>query len=307
MHYKHIQRTPLWQVVIAVIICICFATWAPAQTLDTDAPPKSKPKFNITQPLGETYAAVTSVAIQQARLVIYRPRITHEKAGVISVYINDKYHTSLLQEAYTVVCFDTTKADLRTRLINAQGDQQAELDSRSSLGFKRGESLFVRVTELKNGSTRIDTVPQKTADPDISQARLQKHAISRVPETKPCLQEDLKITLGSDVYFEPKETELNAEAKKELLQVVDKINVKYKSFHQVKVHVVGYADDLVENRDNERIALERAQAVRTYFISNGISAEALTFEGRASNDKTKATSAGRAGRRAEVAVVLGLN
>ena len=199
MHYKHLQRAPLWQVVVAVILCVCFVTWAPAQTLGTDKPTKTK--FNITQPLGETYAAVTRVAIQQARLVIYRPRITDEKAGVISVYINDKYHTSLLQDAYTVVCFDTTKAQLRTRLINAQGDQQTELDSRSALGFKKGESLFVRVTELKNGSTRTDTVPQKTANPDISQARLQKHAISRVSEAKPCQQEDLVITLGSDAVW----------------------------------------------------------------------------------------------------------
>jgi len=304
MHNKHIQRAPLWQVVIAVIICVFFAKWAPAQTLGADAP--AKPKFNITQPLGETYAAATSVAIEQARLVIYRPRINNEKAGVISVYINDKYHTSLLQDAYTVVCFDTTKAQLRTRLINAQGDQQTELDSRSALGFKRGESLFVRVTDLKNGRTRMDIVPEKTANPDISQARLQKHAISRVPETKPCQQEDLVITLGSDAVFQSKETELNAEGKKELLQIVDKINVKYKSFHQVKVHVVGYADDLVENRDNERIALERAQAVCAYFISNGIRAEALTLEGRASIDKNNAGAAERAGGRVEVAVAVEL-
>jgi len=304
MHNKHIQRAPLWQVVIAVIICVFFAKWAPAQTLGADAP--AKPKFNITQPLGETYAAATSVAIEQARLVIYRPRINNEKAGVISVYINDKYHTSLLQDAYTVVCFDTTKAQLRTRLINAQGDQQTELDSRSALGFKRGESLFVRVTDLKNGRTRMDIVPEKTANPDISQARLQKHAISRVPEAKPCQQEDLVITLGSDAVFQPKETELNAEGKKELLQIVDKINVKYKSFHHVKVHVVGYADDLPEERDNERIALERAQAVRAYFISNGIRAEALTLEGRASIDKNNAGAAERAGRRVEVAVAVEL-
>lgn len=36
MHYKHIQRAPLWQVVIAVIICVCFAKWTPAQTLGAD-------------------------------------------------------------------------------------------------------------------------------------------------------------------------------------------------------------------------------------------------------------------------------
>jgi hypothetical protein len=36
MHYKHIQRAPLWQVVIAVIICVYFSNWVPAQTLGAD-------------------------------------------------------------------------------------------------------------------------------------------------------------------------------------------------------------------------------------------------------------------------------
>ncbi|WP_353135995.1 OmpA family protein [Limnohabitans sp.] len=304
MHYKHIQRAPLWQVVIAVILCIYFAKWAPAQTLDADTPPKTKPKFNIAQPLGDKYAAATRVVIQQARLVIYRPRITSDKAGVISVYINDKYHTSLLQDAYTVVCFDATQAQLRTRLINAQGDHQTELDNRNALGIKRGESVFVRVTDLQNGKTRMDIVSEKTADPDISQARLQKHAISRVPDATPCQQENLVITMGSDVIFDPKETKINDEGTKELSQIVNQIKVKYKSFDHVKVHMVGYADDLTEEHSNQRIALERAQAVRTYFISNGLQAEALTLEARALIDKNNATGAERAGRRVEVAVAV---
>lgn len=306
MHYKHIQRAPLWQVVIAVILCICFAKWAPAQTLDADTPPKTKtkPKFNIAQPLGDKYAAATRVVIQQARLVIYRPRITSDKAGVISVYINDKYHTSLLQDAYTVVCFDATQAQLRTRLINAQGEHQIELDTRSALSIKRGESLFVRATDLQNGKTHMDIVSEKTADPDISQARLQKHAISRVPDATPCQQENLVITMGSDVVFDPKETKINDEGAKELSQIVNQIKVKYKSFDHVKVHMVGYADDLTEEHSNQRIALERAQAVRTYFISNGLQAEALTLEARPLKDKNNATGAERAGRRVEVAVAV---
>jgi outer membrane protein OmpA-like peptidoglycan-associated protein len=152
----------------------------------------------------------------------------------------------------------------------------------------------------------MEIVPQKTANPDIGQARLQKHAISRVSEAKPCQQEDLEITLGSDVFFEPKETELNAEAKKELLQIVGKINIKYRSFHHVKAHVLGYADDFPEDRDNAHIALERAQAVSTYFISNGLRAEALTLEGRTIKDKNNAQGVDRAGRRVEVAITVEL-
>ncbi len=86
MHSKHIQRASRWQLVLAVLACLAFSKWSPAQTVNPDAP--KKPKFDITKPLGDTYAAASSVAIEQSRLVIYRPRTSDEKSGVISVYIS---------------------------------------------------------------------------------------------------------------------------------------------------------------------------------------------------------------------------
>lgn len=306
MHSKHIQRASRWQLVLAVLACLAFSKWSPAQTVNPDAP--KKPKFDITKPLGDTYAAASSVAIEQSRLVIYRPRTSDEKSGVISVYINDRYHTALQQDAFSVVCFDTTKAQLRTRLINAQGELQPELDTRNALGFKRGESLYLRVTDLKNGRTRMDIVPANTASQDLSQARQQKHAISRVPEARPCKQDPGPvITFGSDTVFEPQETTLTPAGEKELSQIVDKINSKYKNLDGVKVHIVGYADDTPEEPHNERLSLARAQSVRTYLINSGLRTEALTHEGRGSKDKNLVSAMGRSGRRVEVAVAVELH
>ena len=272
MHSKHIQRASRWQLVLAVLACLAFSKWSPAQTVNPDAP--KKPKFDITKPLGDTYAAASSVAIEQSRLVIYRPRTSDEKSGVISVYINDRYHTALQQDAFSVVCFDTTKAQLRTRLINAQGELQPELDTRNALGFKRGESLYLRVTDLKNGRTRMDIVPANTASQDLSQARQQKHAISRVPEARPCKQDPGPvITFGSDAIFDLKKTEIHAisvEGRQELKNIIQKINVKYKTFADVKVHVVGFADDESNETLNRRISHERAKTVRAFFKAQGL-------------------------------------
>ena len=305
MHSKFIQRAPRWQIIFAVLACVFFTKWAPAQTSKTDAPQKTK--FNINKPLGDVYAAAPNIATEQARLIIYRPRTTQEKEGVISVYINDRYHTSLQQDAFSLVCFDTTKAQLRTRLINAQGVHSPELDAHNALALVRGEPLFLRVTDIKDGRTRMDIVSANIANKDLSETREQKHTISRVPEARTCRQaQDTVITFGSDAAFKQHETVLTSEGEKELLQIVEKINVKYKSFNHVKVHVVGYADDTPEEPKNQRLSLERAQAVHQYFISNGLRTQALTFEGRGSYEKERAFSMGYSSRRVEVAVAVEL-
>jgi hypothetical protein len=101
MHSKHIHRAPRWQVALAVVACAFLTKWAPAQTEVADTKPAATAgksaqsvktsKFDITQPVGDTYAAAPSLAIEQARVVIYRPRRTDEKAGVISVYLSTEF------------------------------------------------------------------------------------------------------------------------------------------------------------------------------------------------------------------------
>jgi hypothetical protein len=44
-------------------------------------------KYGINTPLGDTYAAVTSVADEQTRIVLYRA-ITPDTTGVVSVYLS---------------------------------------------------------------------------------------------------------------------------------------------------------------------------------------------------------------------------
>jgi outer membrane protein OmpA-like peptidoglycan-associated protein len=317
MHSKHFRHAPRWQTTLAIIACAFLAKWAPAQTEPaasakagapgTSAQAAKLPKFDITKPLGDTYAAAPSLAIEQARVVIYRPHRTDEKAGVISVYLNERYHTSLQQDAFSILCLDATQAQLRTRLIDVHGDQNDALDTSKAMTFQRGQSVFLRVTDLKDGRTRMDVVPAKTANQDLSLARQQKHALSRAPDARPCKQEQATIiTFGSEAVFQPEQTALSPEGEMEMLQIVDKINRKYKNLEGVKVHVVGYADDTPEEPVNERLSLARANAVKAYLASSGVQKEAISYEGRGSKDKQLAMVVGRSGRRVEVAVVVEL-
>lgn len=305
MHSKFLQRASRWQLILAVLACLAFSKWAPAQTANADT--TKKPKFDITKPLGESYAAASTIAIEQARLVVYRPRRTDEKAGVISVYLNERYHTSLQQDAYSILCLDANKAKLLTRLIDADGEQNDELETSKTLALKRNESVFLRVTDLKNGRTRMDIVPAKTANEELSQARQQKHALSRSPDVRPCKQEQgTVITFGAEAAFSPEQTALSPDGEKEMLQMVNKINNKYKNLEGVKVHVVGYADDTPDEPRNVQLSLARAAAARSYLTGQGLQTQAISHEGRGSKDKQPAMVSGRSGKRVEVAVVVEL-
>lgn len=317
MHPKHFLRVPRWQTALAIIACAFLSKWAPAQTEAATTTPATTagksaqatklPKFDITQPVGDAYAAAPSLAVEQARVVIYRPHRTDEKAGVISVYLNERYHTSLQQDAFSILCLDTTQAQLRTRLIDVHGDQNDALDTSKAMTFQRGQSVFLRVTDLKDGRTRMDIVPAKTANQDLSLARQQKHALSRAPDARPCKQEQATlITFGSEAVFQPEQTALSPEGEKEMLQIADKINRKYKNLEGVKVHVVGYADDTSNEPKNEQLSLARALAVRSYLTSQGLQTQRISHEGRGSKDKQHAMPVGRSGRRVEVAVVVEL-
>lgn len=257
----------------------------------------------MAQPLGETYANVPSVAIDQSRLVIYRPRVNSDKAGVISVYLNGKYHTSLQPDAYTEVCLTTTQAQLRLRRMLADGNSQPELDSDGTLALKRGDSLYLRLSALNNGRTRMDIRPTSAALQDLRPVRLQQHVVSRVPDVKPCKQEQsLVVAFGAVVEFSPQQAALTPDGEQELQQMVDKINVRYKTAKSIQVNVVGYANDSAEEFRNSRLSLERAQAVSDYLINKGLSKESLALEAKGSQKNKAQPAPSVTGRRVEITV-----
>lgn len=254
-------RAVRWRFAILMFATTASCVPAHAQT-DKDKAP-SKPKYGVNKPLGETYAAAKSVADEQTRLVLYRAPLDTRKdtdkpadqVGVVSVYLNDRYHASLQKEAFSVVCLVGKKADVRTRFLpDHTADINPELDTRHTVAMKGGQSVYLRVAELTGQKSRIDVVTPQTAAAELTNAKQQMHTLSRVPGVQPCREaEDTRIafdpnviTFGSDAIFEPKKTEIHAisvQGRQELKQIVQKINVKYKTFADVKVHVVGFADD----------------------------------------------------------------
>jgi len=290
-------------------------------------PTHAQTKYGVNKPLGDTYAPAPSVASEQTRLVLYRAPVKADKSaaksgdkqGVVSVYLNERYHTSLQREAFSVVCLTGATVDVRTRLLPDQtADLNPELDTRFTVATIGGQSTYLRVVDMPNGKNRIDIVTAQAADKDLANAKQQMHTLSRVPGVQPCRETEAAvinfdpnvITFGSDAIFESKKTEIQAisvQGRQELKQIIEKINVKYKTFTDVKVHVVGFADDESNEALNRAISLERAKSVRAFFKAQGLRSTALTYEGRGSDEKQKAQHFGLSPRRVEVEVAVGIH
>jgi OmpA-OmpF porin, OOP family len=109
------------------------------------------------------------------------------------------------------------------------------------------------------------------------------------------------ITFGSDELFDFNKADLKAPARAKL----DDLAAKMQGADIKAIHVVGYTDGVGGDAYNDKLSLRRADAVRDYLVSKGVSPSAIDTEGRGKRDPvaTNATAAGRAqNRRVDVKV-----
>ncbi len=114
----------------------------------------------------------------------------------------------------------------------------------------------------------------------------------------------IKLVLGNSVLFATNSTTLSPAAQAALSRVAYNL----KQFPDTDVTVVGFTDNTGTVAVNDRISLQRAQAVMNYLEGQGIAASRLKAVGNGENDPiaSNATAAGRAqNRRVELFITAG--
>jgi hypothetical protein len=168
--------------IFLIFACVQVAaqTQAPLpRTLETN---QAGPNASIDV-LRERFTTTTALPAQELKLVIFRHPKYAQSQGVVSLFINERYHSSLLAGGFTEVCMPrgavniklrTTKAAERTNAIFTA----AQIDMAEQIGYlsvfdDAGSPAMVRVTEA-------------AALADLGELLRQVHTLSRVPDQQSC-------------------------------------------------------------------------------------------------------------------------
>jgi OOP family OmpA-OmpF porin len=142
--------------------------------------------------------------------------------------------------------------------------------------------------DFEKFSTQKDNIRLEARD-----AEIQKLKAKKVPE-------GILVTLG-DVLFDTARADLKAGTLQKLYPLVDYL----KQHSDTMVKIEGYTDSRGSASYNEELSYRRAEAVRSFLASNGISPQRMTVQGMGENFPiaSNSTSAGRQqNRRVDVTI-----
>lgn len=114
----------------------------------------------------------------------------------------------------------------------------------------------------------------------------------------------IKVVLGDAILFKTGSASLNPAADAALSRIAYNLNQNPKTI----ATIVGYTDNTGSLELNDKLSLERAQAVMNYLISKGVAATRLSAKGEGPNNPvaSNATAEGRAqNRRVEIYITAG--
>jgi OOP family OmpA-OmpF porin len=178
--------------------------------------------------------------------------------------------------------------------------------------------LFLRVSDQPGVSMPMQNVTASQADPELAQTRLQLHTVSRATSVVSCLAAPVQVTtvevpspvvvaplpapplpapplpapappqvisLTSDALFAFGKSGLGdilLAGRTALDDVVRRVNTEYASVDSITI--LGHSDLIGRADDKQRISAQRAQTVRDYLLSNGLSTTRILSQGRADRE-----------------------
>ncbi len=235
--------------------------------------------------LGDPFAQGAPVVSSQSRIVLYRP--DDGRPGATSVFVDDRYHTSLVPGAWSQLCYNSGPAEVGARQMEAVTRAAKDrYDAISALNLQPGQTHYLRVSDI-NGRPVLRPMASTQALQEISATREQQHTVSRVAQLckeGPPLTPQV-YTLAADTLFEFDRSERAAmtdAGTRAIDLLLSRLQSEYSRID--RMHLIGHADPLGKPERNEVLGIERAQTVREYILRTGLVQAPITTEGRSSRE-----------------------
>ena len=241
--------------------------------------------------LGDRFAQLPGVVASQTRLVLYR--LQDGRAGATSIFVDKRYHDSLVPGAWTQLCYSAGKAELATRQMEAAARAAKDrYDAISVLTLQPGQVQYLRV-DMSGPQPVLRPVASAQALQDLGSTREQLHTISRVSQECNDVEQAptavaapmQSFTLAADTLFGFNRSD-RAGMTDAGIRAIDMLVARLLSDYSRidRINLVGHADPLGLAVRNEALALERAQTVRDYIMQTRQLQTQVLAEGRGSRE-----------------------
>ena len=180
-----------------------------------------------------------------------------------------------------------------TRLTGERMDGMLEHLHKNNFVWESGVRLGINLSKKKNKVAETPSVPQKEVlqqEPTFSENVNQKETVDKA-ETKVAeqdIKESAKVTFPV-IYFTFNSIDIQQNEETKLNAILKTL----KENPNMKVTVTGWCDTKGSVAVNKRISRQRAEAVKTWLVKNGIEASRITAIGNGSDDTQDADKARR--------------
>jgi OOP family OmpA-OmpF porin len=228
----------------------------------------------------------------QSRIVFYRPSQTSGK-GAASVYINGRYHASLVPGGFSPICIPTGTTELGVRFMDVNNRPNKDgFDSITELKTQSTKNYYIRVNNQGSRAIALTPVSAAEATRELAATRLQVHTISRVADATDCVEtlatqtaapsRPQQLQLSGDTLFAFNRSDAEGLTQQGFRAISQLLTQIQNEFSQVdRLHVIGHTDPIGDARANERLSIARAQTIRDFIASRqDFRASAITAEGR---------------------------